>query len=69
MIAFYLVLTSSLICAIRLILGPRAPDRVIAFDTMNSLLIVALVMWGIGQGMSMLLDIAIAYTLLSFIGT
>lgn len=69
MIALYLMLVASALCALRLLLGPRAPDRIIAFDAMSYTIITAIVLLGVQSQAPMLLDIAIAYTLLSFIGT
>ncbi|MEM3452811.1 MAG: monovalent cation/H+ antiporter complex subunit F [Candidatus Hadarchaeum sp.] len=58
-----------LICAIRAVLGPTAPDRVLAFDAITGLLIASLVILGVHYRVSMLLDIALVYALLAFLGT
>ncbi len=58
-----------IIALLRLFLGPTSPDRVVAFDTMNTLVV------GIMLGLSafyeqvVLVDIAIVYALLSWAAT
>jgi len=58
-----------LFCAVRAVLGPTAPDRMVAFDAITGLLTASLVILGIYYRVSMLLDIALVYALLSFLGT
>ena len=69
MILLYLLLLAIGLCIIRVILGPTAPDRVIAIDAMSALFIVLLVLFGIEYQQKMLIDIAIAFSILAFIGT
>lgn len=69
MILLYLLLIAIGLCIIRVILGPTAPDRVIAIDAMSALFIVLLVLFGIEYQQKMLIDIAIAFSILAFIGT
>jgi multicomponent Na+:H+ antiporter subunit F len=58
-----------LVALLRLFLGPTSPDRVVAFDAMNTLVV------GIMIGLSafyeevVLIDIAIVYALLSWVAT
>ncbi|MGC8816756.1 MAG: monovalent cation/H+ antiporter complex subunit F [Candidatus Hadarchaeum sp.] len=58
-----------LICAIRAVRGPTAPDRILAFDAITGLLTATLVILGVHYRISMLLDIALVYALLAFLGT
>jgi len=54
---------------VRLLIGPTAPDRVIAVDALGAVLVLYMVMLSIQYGREMLLDVALAFTILSFIGT
>ncbi|MGQ9788478.1 MAG: monovalent cation/H+ antiporter complex subunit F [Candidatus Hadarchaeaceae archaeon] len=63
-----LVVAAIVICTIRAVLGPTAPDRVLAFDAITGLLTATLVILGVHYRVSMLLDIALVYALLAFLG-
>ena len=54
---------------IRLILGPTIPDRLVALDTVNTIVIVIMVILGAAFKEVILIDVAIVYALLSFITT
>jgi multicomponent Na+:H+ antiporter subunit F len=54
---------------IRLVLGPTAPDRVIALDTVNTLTIAAMIIFGVIYREIIFVDVAIVYGLLSFVST
>jgi multicomponent Na+:H+ antiporter subunit F len=54
---------------IRVIKGPTAPDRVVGLDTINTIVIVSMVIFGIAAGSIIYIDVAIVYALLSFIST
>ncbi len=54
---------------IRLILGPTIPDRLVALDTVNTIVIVIMVILGAAFKEVLLIDVAIVYALLSFITT
>ena len=60
-----------LIClrTIRLVLGPTAPDRVIALDTVNTLTIASMILFGVVFKEIIFVDVAIVYGLLSFVST
>jgi multicomponent Na+:H+ antiporter subunit F len=58
-----------IMATIRLILGPTAPDRVIAVDTVNTLTIAIMVLLGVVYSEIIFVDVAIVYGLLSFIST
>ncbi|HUT38006.1 MAG TPA: monovalent cation/H+ antiporter complex subunit F [Methanoregula sp.] len=57
------------LAAIRLVLGPTAPDRVIALDTVNTLVIASMVLLGVVFKQIIFVDVAIVYALLSFVST
>lgn len=54
---------------IRLVLGPTAPDRAIALDTVNTLTIAAMILFGVIFKEIIFVDVAIVYGLLSFVST
>jgi multicomponent Na+:H+ antiporter subunit F len=53
----------------RLVLGPTLPDRVVALDALAMLGIGALVLVAMATGQAVLLDIALAMALITFLGT
>jgi multicomponent Na+:H+ antiporter subunit F len=63
-------LTVLMACAaVRLVLGPTAPDRVIALDTVNTLVIASMILLGVVFKEIIFVDVAIVYGLLSFVST
>lgn len=58
-----------IICFIRAVLGPTIPDRAVALDTINTLVVCAMVLLGAAYREVIYIDIAIVYALLSFITT
>jgi len=70
----YLIVLGVLILAvimsiIRIVKGPTAPDRVVGLDTVNTLVIVGMIIFGIAAGSVIYIDVAIVYAFLSFIST
>jgi multicomponent Na+:H+ antiporter subunit F len=57
------------LATIRLVLGPTAPDRVIALDTVNTLVIASMILFGVVFREIIFIDVAIVYGLLSFVST
>ena len=57
------------LATVRLVLGPTAPDRVIALDTVNTLVIASMVIFGVIFKEIIFVDVAIVYGLLSFVST
>ncbi|MCD4814034.1 cation:proton antiporter [bacterium] len=55
--------------AFRLMLGPTAPDRVVALDAINTLVVAILIMLSAVYRQTIFVDVAIVYALLSFVGT
>jgi multicomponent Na+:H+ antiporter subunit F len=65
-----LVLFLSVIMAvIRIVKGPTAPDRIVGLDTINTIIIVAMVIFGAAFQEVIYIDVAIVYALLSFVST
>jgi len=58
-----------IIAAIRVVLGKTAPDRVVAVDTVNTLVVAALVLLGSAFGEIIYLDVAIVHAMLAFVTT
>jgi multicomponent Na+:H+ antiporter subunit F len=56
-------------CIIRVIKGPTAPDRVVGLDTINTIVISGMIIYGIVERAVIYIDVAIVYALLSFIST
>ncbi len=64
-----LLLLFMLLALVRLILGPTTPDRVVALDTINTLVVAGMVLVGAAYEEVIYIDVAIVYALLSYIGT
>ncbi|WP_317135784.1 monovalent cation/H+ antiporter complex subunit F [Methanochimaera problematica] len=58
-----------LLALVRLFTGPSAPDRVVAFDSINTLTVAIMIMLAIAFEEVFFVDVAIVYALLSFVGT
>lgn len=54
---------------IRVVKGPTAPDRVVGLDTINTIVIVSMVLFGVYVESVIYIDVAIVYAFLSFIST
>jgi multicomponent Na+:H+ antiporter subunit F len=67
--ALIAVFGACIICAVRAVLGPTAPDRVVAIDAIVALMTASLVLLGIYYNASIYLDVALVYAFLSFLGT
>jgi len=69
LVVLSLLLLSIAIALIRVIKGPTAPDRVVGLDTINTIVIVAMVIFGAASKNIIYIDVAIIYALLSYIST
>lgn len=59
-----------MVCGIiRIVFGPTIPDRVVGLDTINTLVVAAMIILGAAYNEVIYIDVAIVYALLSFIGT
>lgn len=71
--SYLVALGALLLCVvmamIRVIKGPTAPDRIVGLDTINTIVIVSMVIFGVASGSIIYIDVAIVYALLSFVTT
>ena len=64
-----LLFLSIVMALIRVIKGPTAPDRIVGLDTINTIVIVSMIIYGFAANSVIFIDVAIVYALLSFITT
>lgn len=57
-----------LLCLLRMLKGPTAPDRAVAVDTMATITTALLVLLGSFFERSVYLDVALVYAVLTFVG-
>ena len=69
LVVFLALLLCSIMAMIRIIRGPTAPDRIVGLDTINTIVIVLMVVFGAAFNEVIYIDVAIVYALLSFIST
>jgi multicomponent Na+:H+ antiporter subunit F len=69
LVVFLTLLLCSIMAMIRVIRGPTAPDRIVGLDTINTIVIVLMVVFGAAFNEVIYIDVAIVYALLSFIST
>jgi multicomponent Na+:H+ antiporter subunit F len=69
LIGVTLLAVGMLISLLRLFLGPTSPDRVVALDTVNTLVVGIMIGLGAFYEEVILIDIAIVYAILSFVTT
>ena len=69
MIVLGALILAAVFAIVRVIKGPTGPDRVVGLDTINTLVIVSMVVYGIATSSVIYIDVAIVYALLSFIST
>ncbi|MCK4284409.1 MAG: cation:proton antiporter [Candidatus Brocadiae bacterium] len=67
--AFGVLMFASLLCLYRIGRGPTAPDRTIAIDILGTLVVGFCCIMAIWTGREFYMNIAIAWALISFIGT
>ena len=63
------LLLSIVLVIIRVFKGPTAPDRVVGLDTINTIVIVSMIVFGAATKNVIYIDVAIIYALLSYIST
>jgi multicomponent Na+:H+ antiporter subunit F len=68
-VAAAVLLAYVLVCAVRLGIGPTAADRAVALDTINTLVVALMVLLGAAFDLMIIMDVALVYALLSFVGT
>ncbi|MBA4322082.1 MAG: multiple resistance and pH regulation protein F [Odoribacter sp.] len=68
-ILLYIQIALSGLCLYRIIRGPTIPDRMVGIDIFGILVVGICAIISIQTGRSFILDIGIAWIILSFIGT
>jgi multicomponent Na+:H+ antiporter subunit F len=63
------VVLSMALVFIRMVMGPRSADRVVALDLIAVLIVAFLAVFTVHEGNTSFLDVAIAYALVAFLGT
>lgn len=58
-----------MVILIRIFLGPTPPDRLVGLDTLNTLIVVCMVILGAAFEEPIYIDVGIVYALLSFVTT
>ena len=66
---FILLLVAAFLCLYRLAKGPTAPDRTVAIDILGTLMVGFCALYALQTKAVFYLTVAIAWALLSFIGT
>lgn len=68
-LAFVLVGAAFALSFWRLLVGPSAPDRILALDTLYINTIALLVLFGIQLGSALYFEVALLIALVGFVGT
>ncbi len=63
-----LISAGILLCLLRMIKGPTAPDRAVALDTLSTVTTALLVLLGYVFKRYVYLDVSLVYAVLTFIG-
>ncbi len=66
-LAFALMGAALLLGLIRLLIGPKAPDRIVAADTLSVITTAGIAGLGVVLGNVLYLDIALTYGVLAFV--
>lgn len=69
LIVLFALMLCTVLAIIRVIRGPTAPDRIVGLDTINTIVIAGMVIFGAAYDEVIIIDVAIVYALLSFIST
>ena len=59
----------TVVAALRCFIGPTLPDRVVGLDTVNTLVVAAMVVLAVAFDQVIFVDIAIVYALLAYVTT
>jgi multicomponent Na+:H+ antiporter subunit F len=57
------------LCLLRMLKGPTAPDRAVALDTLSTVTVGLLVLLGYFYKRSVYLDVSLVYAVLIFVGS
>ncbi len=66
---FAALMAGSAMCLYRIAKGPTAPDRTVAIDILGTLVVGFCCLMGLWTGQDYYMNIAIAWALISFVGT
>ena len=69
MFATTVLVIASFLCLYRIGKGPTAPDRIVAIDILGTLIVGFCAVLALATGQDFYMNVAIAWALLSFIGT
>jgi len=69
LVAAAALMLASFLCLYRISRGPTAPDRTVAIDILGTLVVGFCCLMALWTGQDFYMNIAIAWALLSFIGT
>jgi len=69
LVVLFCLLFSCFLCLYRIAQGPTAPDRTVAIDILGIVIVGVCVIAALVTGRDFYINIAIAWSLLSFIGT
>ena len=53
----------------RLVAGPTIPDRIVALDSINTMVVALMILLSLVYDSVVMVDVAIVYAALSFVGT
>ncbi len=67
-IALVVLAVLILLALVRLLRGPSVPDRVVALDAVNTLVVASMIILAVVKKQVIFVDVAIVYALLSFVG-
>ena len=68
-IVLAILLLACFLCLYRIAAGPTAPDRTVAIDILGTLIVGFTCVYAMREGKEFYMNVAIAWALLSFIGT
>jgi len=68
-VAILVLVLASYLCLYRVGMGPTAPDRTVAIDILGTLVVGFCLLQAVRTGLDWYLNIAIAWALISFVGT
>jgi multicomponent Na+:H+ antiporter subunit F len=68
MIFLFIIIAGIVLGFLRMLIGPTAPDRAVAVDTITTTIVALLVFLGFIFKRGVYLDVALVYSLLAFVG-
>lgn len=68
-VAFIVLAVSLSFCFYRLVVGPTSPDRVVAMDTITTVIIAMIAVYSIKENSALFYDVILVLSVLGFAGT